>query len=112
MAKLARRAEKDLNALPEPLAVKAREIIRRLDQEPHLGKKTGRTPSRQAFYPPWAVASNHLHGKRRPGHRADDFTQKGCLPLMPSGPTELTKGTGCSPTPKMPLATRRRRGCR
>ena len=39
MAKLARRAEKDLNALPEALADKAKEIIRRLDQEPHLGKK-------------------------------------------------------------------------
>ena len=39
MAKLARRAEKDLNRLPEALAAKAREIIRRLDQEPHLGKK-------------------------------------------------------------------------
>jgi len=36
---LARRAEKDLNALPEALAVKAKEIIRRLDQEPRLGKK-------------------------------------------------------------------------
>lgn len=39
MAKLARRAEKELNALPEPLAVKAREIVRRLDEEPHQGKK-------------------------------------------------------------------------
>ena len=39
MAKLARRAEKDLNRLPEALAAKAREIIRRLDQEPHLGRK-------------------------------------------------------------------------
>lgn len=39
MAKLARRAEKDLNRLPEALAAKAREIIRHLDQEPHLGKK-------------------------------------------------------------------------
>ncbi|MCY3576507.1 MAG: type II toxin-antitoxin system RelE/ParE family toxin [bacterium] len=39
MAKLARRAEKDLNDLPEALAVKAKEIIRRLDHEPHLGKK-------------------------------------------------------------------------
>jgi len=39
VAKLARRAEKDLNALPEALAVKAKEIIRRLDQEPRLGKK-------------------------------------------------------------------------
>ncbi|WP_419924957.1 type II toxin-antitoxin system RelE family toxin [Candidatus Poriferisocius sp.] len=39
MAKLARRAEKDLNRLPEALATKAREIIRRLDQEPHLGRK-------------------------------------------------------------------------
>lgn len=41
MAKLARRAKKDLEALPEPMAVKAKEIIRRLDQEPHLGKKLG-----------------------------------------------------------------------
>lgn len=39
MAKLARRAEKDLNRLPEALATKAREIIRRLDQEPYLGRK-------------------------------------------------------------------------
>lgn len=39
MAKLARRAEKDLNRLPEALATKARKIIRRLDQEPHLGRK-------------------------------------------------------------------------
>ena len=39
MAKLARRAEKDLNHLPEALAAKAREITRRLDQEPHLGRK-------------------------------------------------------------------------
>ncbi|MCY3636656.1 MAG: type II toxin-antitoxin system RelE/ParE family toxin [bacterium] len=41
MAKLARRAKKDLEALPEALAAKAKEIIRRLDQEPHLGKKLG-----------------------------------------------------------------------
>lgn len=48
MAKLARRAEKDLKALPEALAVKAKEIIRRLDQEPHLGRKL----------------AGHLQGKR------------------------------------------------
>ena len=39
MASLARRAKKDLERLPEPLAVRAREIIRRLDGEPHLGRK-------------------------------------------------------------------------
>lgn len=39
MAKLARRAKKDLDALPEAMAAKAKEIIRRLDQEPNLGKK-------------------------------------------------------------------------
>ncbi|MXW42865.1 MAG: type II toxin-antitoxin system RelE/ParE family toxin [Acidimicrobiia bacterium] len=39
MARLARRAEKDLNALPEALTVKAKQIIRYLDQDPHVGKK-------------------------------------------------------------------------
>ncbi len=39
MAQLARRAKKDLENLPAPLADKARTIIRRLDTEPHLGKK-------------------------------------------------------------------------
>ena len=39
MAKLARRAKKDLEALPEAMAARAMEIIRRLDQEPNLGKK-------------------------------------------------------------------------
>ena len=39
MAKLARRAREDLDALPPALATRAREIIRRLDNEPRLGKK-------------------------------------------------------------------------
>ena len=39
MAELARRARKDLDDLPAALADKAKEIIRRLDNEPHLGKK-------------------------------------------------------------------------
>lgn len=39
MASLARRAKKDLEHLPEPLAARAREIIRRLDSEPHIGRK-------------------------------------------------------------------------
>ena len=39
MAKLARRARKDLDDLPAALATRAREIIKRLDKEPHLGRK-------------------------------------------------------------------------
>ena len=39
MPQLARRAKKDLDELPRPLSKKAREIIRRLDQEPGPGKK-------------------------------------------------------------------------
>ena len=39
MAKLARRAKKDLENLSAPLATRATEIIRRLDNEPPLGKK-------------------------------------------------------------------------
>ncbi len=39
MAELARCAKKDLDALPATLAAKAKEIIRRLDNEPHLGRK-------------------------------------------------------------------------
>lgn len=39
MAELARRAKKDLDNLPPTLATKAREIIRRRDAEPHLGRK-------------------------------------------------------------------------
>ena len=39
MVKLARRAKKDLDDLPTALATRAREIIRRLDSELHLGKK-------------------------------------------------------------------------
>ena len=39
MAKLTKRAQKDLDALPQALASKAREIILRLDKEPALGKK-------------------------------------------------------------------------
>jgi mRNA-degrading endonuclease RelE of RelBE toxin-antitoxin system len=39
MAKLTKRAQKDLDALPQALASKAREIILRLDKQPALGKK-------------------------------------------------------------------------
>lgn len=39
MPELTRRARKDLNALPKTLGSKAREIIRRLDNEPSLGSK-------------------------------------------------------------------------
>ena len=39
MARLARRARKDLDDLPAALPTRAREVIRRLDNEPHLGKK-------------------------------------------------------------------------
>ena len=39
MPKLTRSAEKQLDRLPAPLSAKARELIRRLDDEPHLGKK-------------------------------------------------------------------------
>lgn len=39
MARLARRAKKDLDVLPAALATRAREIIGRLDNEPHLGRK-------------------------------------------------------------------------
>ncbi len=39
MPKLTRRARKDLDALPPTIAAKAEEIIRRLDDEPTLGKK-------------------------------------------------------------------------
>ena len=39
MAKLARRARKDLDDLPAALATRAREIIKRLDNEPHSGRK-------------------------------------------------------------------------
>jgi len=37
--KLTRRASKDLARLPPPLRAKAVELIRRLDEEPALGKK-------------------------------------------------------------------------
>lgn len=39
MPKLTRSAAKDLQRLPEPLRVKAKEIIGRLDEEPSLGNK-------------------------------------------------------------------------
>ncbi len=39
MPKLTKRAQKDLDALPQARASKAREIILRLDKEPALGKK-------------------------------------------------------------------------
>jgi len=39
LPRLSRRAQKDLDQLPPPLAEKARELIRRLDDEPGLGKK-------------------------------------------------------------------------
>jgi mRNA-degrading endonuclease RelE of RelBE toxin-antitoxin system len=39
MPLLTKRARKDLDALPPPFAEKASELIRRLDNEPSLGKK-------------------------------------------------------------------------
>lgn len=39
MPRLTPRAKKQLDKLPAPLSSKAHEIIRRLDDEPHLGKK-------------------------------------------------------------------------
>ena len=39
MPQLTRRARKDLDGLPPALSNTARELIRRLDDEPHLGKK-------------------------------------------------------------------------
>lgn len=39
MPKLTRRASKDLDQLPSALASKAREVLRRLDDQPSLGKK-------------------------------------------------------------------------
>lgn len=39
MPKLTRSAAKDLQRLPEPLRVKAEEIISRLNKDPSLGKK-------------------------------------------------------------------------
>lgn len=39
MPKLTKRAQKDLDALPQALANKPREITLRLDEEPALGKK-------------------------------------------------------------------------
>ena len=39
MPKLTARAKKDLDGLPPALSQKARELIRRLDDEPGLGKK-------------------------------------------------------------------------
>jgi mRNA-degrading endonuclease RelE of RelBE toxin-antitoxin system len=39
MAELTRRAQKDLDDLPERLQQKARALIARLDNEPGLGKK-------------------------------------------------------------------------
>ncbi|MDE0656022.1 MAG: type II toxin-antitoxin system RelE/ParE family toxin [Acidimicrobiaceae bacterium] len=39
MAKLTRRGQRDLEKLPEPIRKKALEIIRRLDQNPAMGKK-------------------------------------------------------------------------
>ena len=39
MARLTRRASKDLDRLPPALAYKTCEIVRRLDDEPALGKK-------------------------------------------------------------------------
>ncbi|MDE0066092.1 MAG: type II toxin-antitoxin system RelE/ParE family toxin [Acidimicrobiaceae bacterium] len=38
MAQLTRRAKKDLDDLPAVLATKATGIIRRIDNEPHMGK--------------------------------------------------------------------------
>ncbi len=39
MPKLTPRAKKQLDKLPAPLSAKGRELIRRLDDEPRLGKK-------------------------------------------------------------------------
>ena len=39
MPQLTRRARKDLDSLPSTLSNRARELIRRLDDEPHLPKK-------------------------------------------------------------------------
>lgn len=39
MPQLTRRARKDLDALPRALSDRARELIGRLDDQPHLGKK-------------------------------------------------------------------------
>ena len=39
MPRLTRRGRKDLDRLPSALATKAHEIIKRLDDEPALGKK-------------------------------------------------------------------------
>jgi mRNA-degrading endonuclease RelE of RelBE toxin-antitoxin system len=39
MPQLTKRAKKDLDALPKQFAEKARELIRRLEGEPALGKK-------------------------------------------------------------------------
>ena len=39
MPQLTRRARKDLDGLPPALSTRARELVRRLDNEPHLGKK-------------------------------------------------------------------------
>ena len=39
MPQLTPRAKKQLDKLPARLSAKARELIRRLDDEPHLGKK-------------------------------------------------------------------------
>ena len=39
MPRLTSSAKKQLDKLPAPLAAKGRELIRRLDDEPHLGKK-------------------------------------------------------------------------
>ncbi len=39
MPKLTPRAKKQLDRLPVQLSAKGRELIRRLDDEPHLGKK-------------------------------------------------------------------------
>lgn len=39
MPKLTARANKQLDNLPAQLSAKGRELIRRLDDEPHLGKK-------------------------------------------------------------------------
>ena len=39
MPQLTRRARKDFDSLPSALSNRARELIRRLGDEPHLGKK-------------------------------------------------------------------------
>ena len=50
MAKLTKSAAKSLKRLPDPLQAKAKEVISRLDSEPHLGKRLrGRLEGKQSI---------------------------------------------------------------